>query len=61
MGGRMRQDLNDELEQARYDFDDQNRLEQAAEQRSKYNSQFLRGGDTVNRSMGGGQIKATTP
>lgn len=38
IGNKMRQDLNDELEQAKFDFDDQTRLENAAENRQKYNS-----------------------
>eukprot|EP00347_Sterkiella_histriomuscorum_P002768 403366875 len=64
MGNRMRQDLGDEIEQSKLDFDEQARLENAAEQRQFRNSETLKnngGGSTATKMGPNGSLIAATP
>ena len=64
LGNKMKQDVNEEVEQAKYDFEEQSRLENAAENRSKYNQQFLQNplaGANSSMKANGANLKPTTP
>ena len=61
LGGRMRSDLGEEVEQAKYDFEEQARLEGAAENRGRLNSQYLQQNPNNSQNMSASNLKAKTP